>query len=143
MGTRMVMVASKLPSGIRCDILPPNFMEAAPDPKDPRDSWKPVIPVASFTLKGSSLPRNEELPEDAPRIAGGYALTEVPEDLWAAWLAQNKDSHLVRNHFIFANVKEASTVAQAKEQRDIRTGMEPLTEKQMPKDVKLATAEAA
>jgi hypothetical protein len=60
-------------------------------------------------------------------IAGGYALTyNVDADLWASWLAANKDTDMVRNELIFAQEKLANASAQAKANEPRKTGLEPL-----------------
>ena len=52
--------------------------------------------------------------------------TDVPEDLWAAWLADNKESKLVKGGYIFAQTKEKEAKAQAKEVKGKKSGHEGL-----------------
>lgn len=60
-------------------------------------------------------------------VAAGFGLTPgVPTEFWEAWLEQNRDSHLVRNHMVFAQPNEMRARAQAKEMRDVRSGMEAI-----------------
>jgi hypothetical protein len=60
-------------------------------------------------------------------LVGGYALTPgCPADLWENWLEFNKHSDLVKNRIIFAHAKRASVEGQAKENRAVATGLEPL-----------------
>lgn len=65
----------------------------------------------------------------APRapMVGGYALTHnVDADVWEQWLANNLESDLVKNKIIFAHEKKADTSAQAREQRSVLSGLEPI-----------------
>ncbi len=58
---------------------------------------------------------------------GGYALTRnVSRDFMDAWIAQNKDSDLVVNGMVFINPTDADARDEAKEKRDIKSGLEPL-----------------
>lgn len=59
---------------------------------------------------------------------GGYALTpNIPADLWATWLEQNRDSELVRNNIIFASPRIDLVAGQSLEYKKQRSGLEPLT----------------
>ena len=63
-----------------------------------------------FVVKGWSHPQNAA-PTSA--IVGGYAITpNIPKDFWELWLSQNKDADYVKNHLIFADIKQNSTEAQ-------------------------------
>lgn len=63
---------------------------------------------------------------NSSNIVGGYGLTTVPSDLWDEWLAKYKDCDLVKKNTVFMQSNMAKAAAQAKEQAEIRTGMEPL-----------------
>ena len=84
-----------------------------------------VFPVLKeYTVKGPSHPVNRLA--KAP-IAGGYAITRgIPKDFWDKWLADNRESPLVVNHQIFAADTPTYVAGQAKEMREIRSGMEPM-----------------
>lgn len=61
------------------------------------------------------------------RIVAGYALTpNVPAELFNAWLAQNKDSDVVRNNLIFAYESIDMAAGAAQERATLRSGLEPL-----------------
>jgi len=60
-------------------------------------------------------------------IVAGYALTYgVDKDLWDAWLKDNKDSAMVRNHCIMAYEDMNRAQDWAKEHAKVLTGLEPL-----------------
>lgn len=60
-------------------------------------------------------------------VIGGYGITEgVDADLFAAWLAANKDSASVSGGFIFARGKAESVKAEATEKKDNLNGFEGL-----------------
>lgn len=60
-------------------------------------------------------------------VVGGHGITEdVPADLWAAWLSENKDRDMVKNGFVFAHGDAKSTKAEAKEKKDTKSKTEPL-----------------
>jgi hypothetical protein len=82
---------------------------------------------------GWSHPQNA-----APKaqMVGGYALTpNVSKDLWDRWLQLNGDSMMVKNGLIFAHGKTDSTVAQAKDGEKVRSGLERLDPKNLPRRV--------
>lgn len=61
-------------------------------------------------------------------VRGGYALTyNVDADFFNDWLKQNKDHDAVKAGLIFAHEKGANAGDKAKEMREIRSGLEPLT----------------
>ena len=62
-------------------------------------------------------------------VADGYAVTHgVPKDLWDAWYAENKDSDIVRNQLLFAEEDANRGYARARNLRELKTGMEPLSQ---------------
>lgn len=66
-------------------------------------------------------------PEPRMPTSFAYALTTgVPEDIWSAWLAENKDADVVKNGLIFAAGSEERARDQGREQEAIRTGQEPI-----------------
>lgn len=77
-----------------------------------------------FKINGPATPFGQ-----APKglVVGGYALTSnVPEDLAKAWMEQNKESDLVRNNLIYIADKADNAAAKAKEQKAVKSGLEPL-----------------
>ena len=90
---------------------------------------------AQVTIKGNAHPQNA-----APRapIIGGFALTQgVDKEFWDLWLAQNKDSDVVRNRLIFAHENTAKTedAARAKDNAKNRSGFERLNPHALPKGI--------
>lgn len=60
-------------------------------------------------------------------VIGGHGITEdVPADLWAAWLKENKDRDLVKNGFVFAHSNKKDVKAAAGEKTKTKSGTEPL-----------------
>jgi hypothetical protein len=58
------------------------------------------------------------------KMTGGYAITTgVDKEFWDAWLAQNKDSDVVKNFMIFAHENGNSAQAQANEHAKEYTGV--------------------
>jgi hypothetical protein len=127
-----VVVACKIPMGVilRCG----NFVT----------TWEPVLsggmkevrvwqpdPEKTFTVKGPARAFGEDY--SAP-VYGGYALTpHVPHEIWDRWLADNKDSAMVKNNLIFALPKFDSARDKAIEMKHVRTGLEPLAQKNDPR----------
>lgn len=92
------------------------------------------VPGKRVVLNGFSHPQNA-----APRarIAGGFALTMgVDKEFWDTWLAQNKDTDIVRNGLVFAHEKVENTTAEAKDKQTLRSGLERLDPKKLPKGIK-------
>lgn len=54
----------------------------------------------------------------------GFGLTEVDEGFWSTWTTQHKDFVPLKKGMIFAQPKAASAAAEAKEKKDIKTGLE-------------------
>jgi len=82
-----------------------------------------AVPLGSpIKINGSAVPFGQR---PAFVIAGGYALTQdVPADVAKAWFEQNKHSAMVKNGVVIMHEKD--TRGLAKEQAEIRSGLEPL-----------------
>lgn len=79
----------------------------------------------TYTIHGTAVPHGL-----APRclIVGGYAMTPgIPKDFMAAWLEQNKGLDLVRNKLIIAREDPEDAAAEARDLRDVRSGLEPIS----------------
>lgn len=64
---------------------------------------------------------------NSARIVGGYGITEgVDAAFFEAWKKTYADSPAVKNGLVFAHGKTGDVEAQAREQAEIRTGLEPL-----------------
>lgn len=79
-------------------------------------------------------------------LHGGYALTSnIPADSWEAWLAQNKDTDLVKKNLIFAMARGDSAASKGREMGEIKSGLERLDPDNLPSidKQKVETARAA
>lgn len=77
----------------------------------------PVVNTGAYRQAG-------EFPEG---IVGGAMLNPgVPRDLWENWLYHNRESHLVVNRLVFAAESYDRAAAMAREDRDRKSGLEPL-----------------
>jgi hypothetical protein len=91
------------------------------------DVWEPT--GETYTLHGpvvnnAAYLRVGELPEG---IVGGYALNAgVPRHLWECWLEQNKHSDMVRNRIVFASGDYHRAMDEARELKDVKSGLEPI-----------------
>ena len=90
---------------------------------------RPFMEAASagegVMVNGTSPPAGPDA--EPPLIVGGYAMTPgVDADLWAKWLADNKDGDLVKNKLIIAHEKPDSVNGMARDNKDRMTGIEPL-----------------
>lgn len=75
------------------------------------------VGTTTFPIKGSN----------SSDIYGGHGITDdVPQALWDAWLAENKNHDLVTKGFIFAHEKRSNAKAEAKEKVDNKTKAEAL-----------------
>lgn len=71
----------------------------------------------SYTLQGSN----------SDEAIAGYGITEgIPEDFYKQWSEQYKDLPAVKQGLIFANTRRESVVSQARQQKDLKTGLEPI-----------------
>jgi hypothetical protein len=99
-----------------------------------RDIVEAVPTGEIFVIKGPGAPFGQS--PKAP-VSSGFALTaNVDAAVWEQWLAQNKDSELVRNGLIFAHAKPAELDAVTRANETRRTGLEPMTpdgDPRMPK----------
>ncbi len=85
-----------------------------------------------FTVRGPALAFGQ-IP-NIP-IVGGFALTPgVPADLARTWFQQNSDSDIVRNNLIFFEDSVERAQARARELSSVRSGLEPLDPKNMPRE---------
>ncbi|MFN1150335.1 hypothetical protein ACJ0RR_000435, partial [Serratia liquefaciens] len=51
------------------------------------------------------------------------------KELWDAWLETHKDQPYVKNSLVFAQDNGNSARSQAKEQEKVKSGLEPLSQK--------------
>jgi hypothetical protein len=84
-----------------------------------------------FVVQGNSWAQNKGAHQ---QIVGGYAITHgIPREFWERWLEQNKESDIVVNGMLFAHGESASTIAEAKEKEDQKSGLERLDPNKLPK----------
>lgn len=134
-----VTVACKLPNGL---ILQLSYAEDVSEPvmgggvkvsKRYRKGGQQV------TLHPARVPFGE-IPEY--KVIGGYSITEgVDAQFFAEWLNQNEDSELVKNKLIFAYERDTTVAAVARENRGVKSGLEPVNpgrDDRMPKQIKPA-----
>jgi len=128
-----VTVACKLPHGLWLELTEPvEHPEATPG------SEKRTITMHRRTGKRVRINGNAVAVGQAPRhpIVGGFALTHgVDADFWAAWLKQNTLNSLVTAGLLFAHEKPEHAQKRAGEHAKLRSGLEPLDPKNLPKSL--------
>jgi len=101
---------------------------------------KKAVPVPGrITLKGNAFAVDR-----APKaeIVCGYALTPgVDAEFFEEWLRQNADHDAVRNGMIFAHMKAEDVSAEAREKKDVKSGLEPINRNKLPKGIETAKTE--
>lgn len=122
--TGLVTVACKMPRGIVLHI------------DEMIDGTEPVLgggtrKIKQARQKGPTYTLNgpAHAIDKAPTclIVGGYALTPgIPREFWEEWMRQNKDSPMVQNRVIFAYESRDHVEGQAREQAEVRSGLEPI-----------------
>lgn len=121
-----VTVACKVPGGLRLRVFEMvDSLETIPGIG--QRTAKMAQPVGGqVVINGPAHPINRA---PGKEIAGGYALTMgVPADFFRAWMQQNKDSAMVRNRLIFAHENADYARSKAREQEEIRTGIEGINQ---------------
>lgn len=129
-----VTVACKLPNGIFLRVF------------DMVETQEPVMGGGYRTVKmarekGQRVRLNgfSHAQNRAPNspIREGFALTYgVDKDLWDLWKSQNADTDMVKNGLVFAHEKDANTLAEIREKKDTRSGLERLDPNKLPKGIK-------
>ena len=128
-----VTVACKLPHGLLLRIFVEHYYD---DPQQDGSlkrvkSYRPVTDQ-QFVLKGTwaaiaGQAYNRTNSAVAELLPGGYALTYgVRKDLWDQWYEQNKTSKLVKQRVVFASPSLQAATAEARENRSVKSGMEPV-----------------
>jgi hypothetical protein len=126
MANEKVIVSCKLPHGLVIEAREVSYFTG------PNGEQIPTYKVLdSARLRGSAEARRMEsdgkVMGEVPLVVEGYGLTEVSKDLWEAWLAQNKDSALVKSNLVYASPKIDLAKSQAREQGpQVKSGLEPL-----------------
>ena len=118
-----VTVACKHPPGILMRVFKSEEYDVPVLGGGTRKEARSVAVGTPIKIRGPAVPHGVSR-ED---IAGGYALTpNVPADVAMAWMEQNKHSDLVRNNVIFVQEKHDMARGKAKDQKEVRSGLERL-----------------
>ncbi len=115
-----VMVACKMPHGLHLRLFTTR-MANEPSPGGTREVQQSQQVGPGVFVRGNAVAQGATLPYP---VIGGYALTEVDEDFWKKWEAQNADSDIVKNKLVFANRGSDHVTGQAKEQAGEKSGFE-------------------
>lgn len=73
---------------------------------------------------------------NSSKIVGGYGLTVVDKDFFDAWKTEFAQFAPLKNYLIFVQEKPAAAEAQAKEQAEVKSGLERLSREKPAKGVK-------
>jgi hypothetical protein len=121
--TNLVTVACKIPNGL----LLRNFKMMPAREQTPtgyRDIEKAEQVGDTVKINGPAVPFGQ-VPEYT--VVAGYALTpNVDKEFFDEWLRQNADHAAVKANLIFAHGNRAVVSDRAKEQKEVRSGLEPL-----------------
>jgi hypothetical protein len=75
---------------------------------------------------------------NSAKVAGGYGLTPVDAEFWAAWLKKHAHLDCVTKGHVFAHSTEASAISHATERAELKTGLERLDPvKNLPENVEV------
>jgi hypothetical protein len=125
MATRnnVVTVACKIPNGLLLRVF-----KMVPDrevtPTGYRNIERAEQVGEPVMVYGPAVPKGETREYS---IIGNYALTpNVPKGVFDEWLSQNVDHPAVKAGLIFANGNQSRVSDQAKEQKAVLSGLEPL-----------------
>ncbi|GBR56491.1 hypothetical protein [Gluconobacter sphaericus] len=136
-----VTVLCRMPHGLRLRIAPEgDAARRAKLSEEKRPDLSPVSYIEEIEIKGANRAPDFHSKDNA--LLGRVGRTTVDKAFWDAWVKQNADSDLVKNHCVFAELTEARANAKAAEFKTEKTGFEPLD----PVEIKrkgLADAEEA
>lgn len=124
MSTATVTVACKIPNGLIIHI------EKREKTVEPSPAGGRTIEVGRrigepIVLNGPTNALTGQPP--AHQIVSGYGLTHgVPKDFWDKWIKDNAGLDVVVNGLVFAHEKREDAEAQARDQKSLRTNLEPL-----------------
>lgn len=135
---RFVVVACKIPNGLALQLQRP--FEKFEDTRDgPQKRSYNVFYGKRYLVRGpaypvGTLPKGFAQYKPTPNIEGGYALTRgIPKDFWEQWLKQNEQADYVippdgaEHGMIFAYDDLDDVAAAAREQEELRSGLEPIS----------------
>jgi len=133
-GSETVTVASKLPWGLHMQIYDFRTEYEAVMGGGSREfkMARPRHGAKTYTIKGNSY--NKTMGDNGKQIEAGYAVTHgIPKAFWEEWLSQNREADYIVNGMIFAHQEYASVAAEAKEKEAIKSGLERLDPRNLPK----------
>lgn len=123
--SNLVTVACKVPNGLilrnheMFDEAEPLFGGGYKTVRRSRPIGNPITIVGPSRAPGSD--------PDAKRVVGGYGLTfNVPRDDFERWMKDNADLDIVKLKLIFAHENVERVQDQARDQKMLRSGLEPL-----------------
>lgn len=129
-----VIVACKLPNGLRLDLMGEEVRSTVPTLAGPQEAVH-RNKLGSVVLRGSAAERRLERGDDYGRpmdaepiatVSGGFGLTTVDKGFWEAWSEQNRDYPPFKNGLIFAGARSDHAPKRAAEQAELRSGYEPM-----------------
>lgn len=133
-----VVVGSKLPMALDLQLC-----ESRTEVRQDRGvTWKEEVFYKTgqvYTINGTAYPVGAP-PEGVeyappPEMKAGVALTfGIPAEFWDKWVKQNENTDMVRNGLVFAAAKRDGVVGQARETRDVQSGLGPLRPNATGKD---------
>lgn len=129
MAGETVTVACKIPNGLQLRVFK---MVDSPEPVagGTRTVKRAQQDGDAISVRGPAMPFGQALQNGV----GGYALTSgISAEFWAKWLEQNKDHDAVKNGLIFGSSKGDEVHGWAKEGEAVRSGLEPLSQKDDPR----------
>lgn len=126
---KTVSVGCKLPGGLILQLYRPEKVAEPVMGGGTRDVTRQMPVGRQVRVYGTAKNPNPEI--DHPcLVVGGYAITNgVDEDFIREWMKQNAALEVVTNGLIFVREDEQEAKAQAKDQEDFRSGLEPLARK--------------
>lgn len=133
MAGEVVTVYCKLPNGLQLQL---HGMQDIHEPVMGGGSraTQKAYPIGARHLVYGFARRIEKAPDH--QIIGGYGITpNVPKDFWDAWIAQNALHDAVVNKLLFAHVKHDHATGQAKEQAELKSGLEPIEPTNAPRGI--------
>lgn len=136
-GTDTVIVACSIPNGYVLQVY--DIEKQTQYDRNTGRSFEENIatPAERWTLYGSALDYQRLAAGNVPDyrlIKGltpnaGYALTPgVPRDFWEKWKSQNERNPVLVNRMVYAHSTEDAAVGQAREYKELRSGLEGLNQ---------------
>lgn len=119
-----VTVACKLPHGLQLQLQTKTNVKIVTRDGGQQDAVQWAKDGVTYTVHGTAIAKGE-----IPRykMVAGYALTPgIPKNFWDAWWDQNQSAPYCKQNLIFAYESLDRVRGTAKDNREVRTGQEPL-----------------